>query len=58
MSTFPVLFTDVLRKRLELPDHLHPQAVIPLGYPAKQLKPPRRAPVRDKTFRERYGQPW
>ncbi len=58
MSTFPVLFTDVLRERLALPDHLHPQAVIPLGYPAKQLKPPRRVPVREKTFRERYGQPW
>jgi hypothetical protein len=32
--------------------------VIPLGRPARQLKPPRRAPVAEKTFRERYGTPW
>jgi nitroreductase len=58
MSTFPILFTAELRKWLELPDHVHPQAVVPLGYPARQLKPPSRTPMRDKTFRERYGEPW
>jgi nitroreductase len=58
MSTFPILFTADLRKWLALPDHVHPQAVVPLGYPAKQLKPPNRAPMQEKTFRERYGEPW
>ena len=27
-------------------------------WPAKQLGPPRRAPVAEKTFRERYDTPW
>jgi hypothetical protein len=31
---------------------------VPIGWPAKQLGPPRRAPVGEKTFRERYGTPW
>jgi nitroreductase len=43
---------------LALPDHVRPVAVVPLGVPARRLKPPRRAPVAEKTFRERYGAPW
>ena len=37
---------------------LRPLGVVPLGWPAKQLGPPRRAPVAEKTFRERYGTLW
>src|SRR5262249_9069961 len=40
-----------LRELLALPDHVRPLAVVPLGWPAKQLSPPRRAPVKEKTFR-------
>jgi nitroreductase len=47
-----------LRGLLGLPDHVRPMAVVPLGRPARQLRPPRRAPVAGKTFRERYGEPW
>lgn len=47
-----------LRPLLSLPAHVRPLAVVPLGWPAKQLRPPRRAPVAEKTFRDRYGQPW
>jgi nitroreductase len=47
-----------LRDLLALPDHVRPLAVVPLGWPAKQRRPPRRAPAAEKTFRERYGEPW
>jgi nitroreductase len=47
-----------LQNLLALPDHVRPLAVVPLGRPARQLKPPRRAPVAEKAFRERYNSPW
>jgi nitroreductase len=47
-----------LHELLALPDHVRPMAVIPLGRPARRLSPPRRAPVAEKTFRERYGERW
>lgn len=58
LTTITTVFGDELRALLALPDHVRPLAVVPLGWPAKQLRPPRRAPVAEKTFRERYGQPW
>jgi nitroreductase len=58
LTTITTVFGDELRSLLALPDHVRPLGVVPLGWPAKQLKPPRRAPVADKTFRDRYGQPW
>jgi nitroreductase len=47
-----------LQDLLSLPDHVRPLAVVPLGRPARRLKPPRRAPVAEKAFRERYNSPW
>ena len=47
-----------LHELLALPDHVRPMAVVPLGRPARRLSPPRRAPVAEKTFRERYGERW
>ena len=47
-----------LHELLALPDHVRLMAVVPLGRPARRLSPPRRAPVADKTFRERYGERW
>lgn len=58
MTTITTVFADELRTLLLVPDHVRPMAVIPLGMPAKQLGPPRRAPVAEKTFRERYGERW
>jgi nitroreductase len=58
LTTITTVFGDELRSLLALPDHVRPLAVVPLGWPAKQLRPPRRAPVAEKTFRERYGEPW
>jgi nitroreductase len=47
-----------LHDHLDLPDHVRPMAVVPLGHPARRLRPPRRASVADKTFRERYRERW
>lgn len=47
-----------LQDLLALPDHVRALAVVPLGRPARHLNPPRRTPVAEKTFRERYGEPW
>jgi nitroreductase len=47
-----------LHELLALPEHVRPLAVVPLGRPARELGPPRRAPAVEKTFRERYGAPW
>jgi len=58
LTTLTTVFGDELRSLLALPDHVRPLGVVPLGWPAKQLGPPRRAPVAEKAFRERYGTPW
>jgi nitroreductase len=43
---------------LGLPDHVVPQAIVPLGSPARRLGPPRREPVAGHTHRDRYGTAW
>jgi nitroreductase len=58
LTTITTVFGDELQSLLTLPDYLRPLAVVPLGWPTKKLGPPRRAPVSEKTFRERYGEPW
>jgi nitroreductase len=58
LTTITTVFGDELRSLLALPDHIRPLAIVPLGWPAKALGPPRRAPVAEKTFRERYDTPW
>jgi hypothetical protein len=32
--------------------------MVPLGYPAKPLGPPRREPFAEHTYRDRYGVGW
>lgn len=58
LTTITTVFGDELRSLLALPDHVRPLAVVPLGWPAQALGPPRRAAVAEKTFRERYGSAW
>jgi len=43
---------------LGLPEHVVPQAIVPLGHPVRPLGPPRRAPVAEHTHRDRYGAAW
>lgn len=58
MTTLGTTSADVLRELLVLPSHVQPMAIVPLGWPAKPLGPPRRIPVEAKTHRETYGSPW
>jgi nitroreductase len=58
LTTITTVFGDELSTLLALPDHVRPLAVVPLGWPETPLGPPKRAPVAEKTHRERYGTPW
>jgi nitroreductase len=58
LTTLTTAFAAELREVVGLPDAITPLAVIPLGWPARPLGPPRRLPVADKTHRDRYGTPW
>ena len=41
-----------------LPDPVRPYAMVPLGWPARPLGPPRRRPVSEIAHRDSYGAPW
>jgi hypothetical protein len=58
LTTIATVFADELRDALGLPDSVLPVAVIPLGYPARPLGPPRREPFAAHTHRDQYGNPW
>ncbi len=58
MTTLATLEGETLADILGLPDHVHPMAVVPLGWPARPLGPPRRRPVAERAHRDRYGTPW
>jgi nitroreductase len=58
LTTLTTAFAAELREVVDLPDAIMPMAVIPLGWPARPLGPPRRLPVTDKAHRDRYGTPW
>ncbi len=58
LTTLATRFGEELRDVLALPPHVRALAVVPLGYPAKKLGPPKRLPLSDRAHRERYGNPW
>jgi len=58
LTTLTTYGGDELRALLELPEHLTPMAIVPLGRPARPLGPPRRRPAAESTYRDRYGTPW
>jgi nitroreductase len=58
MTTLATLFPDALRTALGLPDHVLPMAVVPLGWPARPLGPPRRLPLAERAHLDRYGTPF
>jgi nitroreductase len=49
---------DRLRAVLDLPPHVTPQAIVPLGHPVRRLGPPRREPATQHAHRDRYGARW
>jgi nitroreductase len=58
LTTLPLVFGQELASIVALPEHVLPMAVIPLGWPARPLSPPRRRPVAEKAYRETFGIPW
>ncbi len=58
LSTLPLLSGTQLNDLLALPEHLRPMAVVSLGWPARQLRRPKRIAFAAKSFRDRYGNPW
>lgn len=58
MTTLATLLVEDLRRVLDLPESVQPMAVVPLGWPARPLGPPRRLPLSERVHRDRYGQPW
>ena len=55
MTTLATVFADDLRQLLDLPATVRPMAVVPLGWPARPLGPPRRLPLSERVHRDRYG---
>jgi nitroreductase len=59
LTTGLTLFgVERVRERLGLPEKMSPMAAVYIGKPAKALKPPRRRPATEVTYRERFGKPW
>lgn len=58
LTTIATGYADELRAAVGFPDEVVPVAVIPLGYPARTLGPPRRDPFATHTHRDRYGRSW
>lgn len=58
LTTLSTAYTAELRELLGLPEHVLPVAVVPLGWPARPLGPPRREPFAAHTHRERWGAAW
>jgi nitroreductase len=58
MTTLATLFSAELATVLDLPGTVVPMAVVPLGWPARPLGPPRRLPVVERAHLDRYGTPF
>jgi nitroreductase len=58
LTTIATGFRAELTALLDLPAHVVPVAVVPVGRPARPLGPPRREPFSEHTHREQYGKTW
>ena len=58
MTTLATQFSDQLASLLGLPDGVLPMAVVPIGWPARPLGPPRRLPLSERAHLDRYGHPF
>jgi nitroreductase len=58
LTTIATSYRAELQALIDLPAHVWPVAVVPIGRPARALGPPRRDPFAAHTHRERYGAGW
>jgi nitroreductase len=58
MTTLATLFVDDLRELLDLPATARPMAIVPIGWPSQPRGKPRRLPLSERAYRDRYGRPW
>lgn len=58
LTTLTVAAGGDLRAIVELPEHVVPMAVVPVGRPARPLGSPKRRPIADVTYRDRFGVAW
>jgi nitroreductase len=58
LTTLPLVFGDQLAELVGFPFEVRPMAVVPLGWPARRLGPPKRAPLEEKAHRETFGNSW
>lgn len=57
LTTITSIRAADLRALVGFPPEIDPVAVIPIGHPDRPLGPPRRPPVDEKVFAERYTEP-
>ena len=58
LSTLPLVGGFDFATLLGLPDHVRALALVPIGYPERALTAGRRIDAADKTYRDRFDQPW
>ena len=58
MTTLATRFSEQLASLLSLPEAVLPMAVVPIGWPARPLGPPRRLPLSERIHLDRYGHPF
>lgn len=58
LTTITSVRADEVRRLADLPAHIEPVALIPVGVPARPLGPPRREAIATKTHAEQYGSEW
>lgn len=58
LTTLPLAFAEEVAALLELPEKVEPEAVVPVGWPARPLRPGSRHPVHQVARRETFRQGW
>ncbi|MCD6529164.1 nitroreductase family protein [Candidatus Bathyarchaeota archaeon] len=53
----PLFCKEEVRKVLDIPDDVEPQALITVGYPAEKPPAPARFPLSKVVFKDRWGEP-
>jgi len=58
MTTLATQFAGELSDLLGLPPSVRPMAVVPIGWPVRPPGAPRRLPLGERAYRDRYGTRW